>query len=1455
MLGKLAKNLSAWWNNLRASSLAHRASDRSETYPRLYDVRLESRTLLNGDAPFLGDDGILQVASTAAMEDGVADRFVIEQIEVGSGESKVAVYRNGEQVWEGERSRVQGIHVVGSADADTLVIDPALGFPKGVIFEGERETSSSTEANDEIVFRSTQSLIFSSARYEVEGDQLVASFETVDRTRTSITASHIRNAVSEIEVRSMSIALDAESPWTFQEGDQVATSSWNEDGPFLELQRASFRLDISAPTSSLSLEHESQAGESSIQLRMQELDLRTIEQTRMALGIGSRVEISGTIQLSREFELNATHIRLTAATVNQDFMHARANLVASGTLSMSEGSRWHQTEGTTSFRAPVQEIRGELLQDSGGKIVLDSGIQGQTDLFGILRSSNESTGQGGTIEVWGKDIRIHGQALLDVSAERQGGVILLGGDAISDRTLPAVTERIQLDAGARLKADSTQRGDGGSITLWSEKQTILEAGSLLSAKGGRDGGKGGFIETSSRDDLRLQGTVVASSNGGANGMWLIDPMNINVVSSSITDTATTHYVVAQTISNSLDAGTNVTINTSAFGSPGDDLGDVFILASIATTQASSADLIIQADKGVYLAPGVSIAGFNANSIGLVIDAGDIVDLSQGFISNVNYVHVDTPNDFYAGGMSVGNGSRNAGVGLNVTASTIEYIGTINSAGGDIQLTSTSTSASIGIALLGVEALGGSVELAADQDIDLQGGDNSIRSSGGADHFWIHTTTSSTSMGIGNGAGGTMRFDSASIQAIHSDFQDVLIGKTQSGTIEFAGTDNAYYSNVIIDVSSGGDVVIEGEISTTRSGLQGNAITVNGDLAHSTITLAQDLITDGGAIELHANKILIESSGIRRIDSGNNAASAGGTVILDGQIDGVGTQGSRLEIDTRGTVKGGSVQLGEVVATSLGLRTLTIDSYGNGGTSGTVELSSVRLKGANGSSSRFAVNEFASSAVDLVVEGVIDLSESSSLIRGGSVQWGMSRVLPKQSSSSLTIKTNNLNNTSGVDSGDGGDIQFGEIIANGSNYFDSVLIDMNATDSANVDGTLSFGNVSNVDLLIDGDGSLGKSLTILGTVSLAASNDLTIRTNPGASLTLKSSNIQLQDARFTGQSDLTLNTSSNSSGVQRSLEAGDVFLGDVDLTQGTSSITIDTRASLAANDGQTTLDNNRTSATSIRVQGDMFLENTALVIQDDVVMETFGNGSLMHLKKIADGSSAKTLTLYSDGLFDFNADIGLTTTSLAIQIDRNNDQTFSFDPGAILQAASIDLQGSTSRNDTLLVADPITTMSGDAIFRNWSVVDFKSNVTSALGIEISDVSSAVKITGGLTLTATGAINAYSNVTGLQLVGASNSLVKLDANGTNGSIKLGPVTATNSPDLTLEAGSSVTLNSIDLNDGDLIIDFNQSSSTQADVNLVQVQAKSMTIGGNNQTNERVFVAGSIVMSTVPSRLIVS
>ena len=163
-------------------------------------------------------------------------------------------------------------------------------------------------------------------------------------------------------------------------------------------------------------------------------------------------------------------------------------------------------------------------RDGGGIIKIES--RDTTMLAGRAEVTGYSDmARGGRAEILGRRVGLRtGEVNADGGAG--GGTILVGGDYLGKNPTIQNAEATVLAPDASISASATKNGDGGRVILWSDQYT----GSFgnIDAKGGIEGGNGGFVETSSKMNLSIFGFVDVGAPKGSGGAWLLDPADIEI---------------------------------------------------------------------------------------------------------------------------------------------------------------------------------------------------------------------------------------------------------------------------------------------------------------------------------------------------------------------------------------------------------------------------------------------------------------------------------------------------------------------------------------------------------------------------------------------------------------------------------------------------------------------------------------------------------------------------------------------------------------------------------------------------------------------------------------------------------------------------------------------------------------------------------------------------------------
>lgn len=164
---------------------------------------------------------------------------------------------------------------------------------------------------------------------------------------------------------------------------------------------------------------------------------------------------------------------------------------------------------------------GDALKVTAESIVVD----------GRIDSSGWEAGEhGGEVQLFGENILLTDRAAIDVSGWAGGGRVELGidqggnpdGGGIVLASMKPNRSTVYMEAGAAIDADAVRHGDGGTVILFADRTRM--AGSIT-ARGGSDGGDGGFVELSG-DALDYPGSVDTKAPMGSAGTLLLDPLDV-----------------------------------------------------------------------------------------------------------------------------------------------------------------------------------------------------------------------------------------------------------------------------------------------------------------------------------------------------------------------------------------------------------------------------------------------------------------------------------------------------------------------------------------------------------------------------------------------------------------------------------------------------------------------------------------------------------------------------------------------------------------------------------------------------------------------------------------------------------------------------------------------------------------------------------------------------------------
>ncbi|HGJ5396416.1 TPA: filamentous hemagglutinin N-terminal domain-containing protein, partial [Salmonella enterica subsp. enterica serovar Newport] len=537
---------------------------------------------------------------------------------------------------------------------------------------------------------------------------------------------------------------------------------------------------------------------------------------------------------------------LTSVTVNGSIVNALAD--NHGLISATDGQVYLTARGREMLLNTVVNnsgtVEAEGLTARGGIIRLDGGNTGVVRQSGQLLADSE-TGRGGRVTLEGQNIYLAGDSLTSATGKRGGGEVLVGGGwQGKDRQIKNASN-VVMDRSATIDVSASGHGDGGQAVLWSEDYTNFR-GTIL-AKGGRASGNGGQVETSSHNNLQAFGHVDASSPRGHGGNWLLDPTDVTIVgtgsesgiSSSaagsdavFSPTASGAQILNTSIVNQLNAGTNVTVQTSGSDTDGQS-GNITVNADIIKTAGADATLTLKADNNIRTRDttsgqtGALNIGSSSGKLNLNLLAGNTTD--QASVTLGAYTNISlNGGDFYAGAASSKNNislvfSNNGGI----TAGNL----TMDVAGG---------------------LSGYAFSLSSGNNLTING-----------------PVTTNTGWGV------TTNFSA----------ENLLVINAGKGNLSFNATDTSRGgSRVVLSGKKGVDIqTAEGAISVQSSGGASTSAQIISDTGNVSIgaggglTLTNTNVSSGAGISLQAAGA---TTGMLKIQSSSLSTTGGGNITLD-----------------------------------------------------------------------------------------------------------------------------------------------------------------------------------------------------------------------------------------------------------------------------------------------------------------------------------------------------------------------------------------------------------------------------------------------------------------------------------------------------------------------------------------------------------------------------------------------
>jgi len=587
---------------------------------------------------------------------------------------------------------------------------------------------------------------------------------------------------------------------------------------------------------------------------------------------------------------------------------------------------------------------GTTLPTEAGTAIVSGKLDVSTPDFSALPQI------GGEVNVLGDNVVLI-DATINAFGVNGGGTVRIGGEYQGSGIIPNALQTY-VSHNSVINADALINGNGGQVIIWSDETTRFLG--TISARGGLNGGDGGFVEVSGKQGLDFQGVVDLLAPAGNVGTLLLDPTDITISTAADTgsmtfagdifsDTMTTPSILnTTTLENQLALG-NVTVSTAS-GLPNagritvDDPitwssnssltlfadNDINLNANIRYSGTADTALTLQANNNILVNSGVDITANTIGKLDVILNADRDGSGAGAIILNPGSAINSNGGDIIFGGGS--NPLINPAVGTSDQMSLVTTPGVIlneavlNSGIGDISITGKGVDISTSDFALGIFVTNGAIIQSSTGNITLRGTGGMGRNTNHGIVLWEENTKISSVdgtislTGIGQGSGN----ENSGIRI--DDFQPIGMGPvvetTGSGNITFNGTGSSAGTQANDGIVLGeGNIRIrsaDGDINLTGFG-QGSTTQSDGvEIAEGSIVEA---IGTGNIILNGTGGMGTSDNQGVRIWKSSQVRTNSGTVDVIG-ISGMGTDSYGIQLAENG-------ELGQ--ETQTGNLTLTTDS--------------------------------------------------------------------------------------------------------------------------------------------------------------------------------------------------------------------------------------------------------------------------------------------------------------------------------------------------------------------------------------------------------------------------------------------------------------------------------------------------------------------------------------------------
>lgn len=1100
---------------------------------------------------------------------------------------------------------------------------------------------------------------------------------------------------------------------------------------------------------------------------------------------------------------------------------------------------------------------------------------GAADAAGTLQLINAANGNalmGGTIQILSPElVHLATGAQLLASGDAGGGTILVGGDYQGANAAITNAQNTNVSSAVLLEANARVNGNGGKVIVWADNDTYFAG--TLHAKGGEQGGDGGFGETSGKKNLYFRGRADLSARRGRTGTLLLDPQSLTINggtgtsddgnSDGINTSADeggnllTNYTIYEGAIETLGATANVILEASGninfqgtFG--GDGLSVAKSLTIRTRNSAASLDPVVG---------GISLAGWgNTGSFTISAAEGLLIDAGSGYTGlalNAPSIFSNSSTDQLSLVSSSGNiqiraaGSIQLGSGATISAPSGQV--SIESKLSDISLGGISFGgAGISAKAITVQSKGAGSALALDGGVVMNASAGQINLI--ADRLLVDTASSGMVMTASDGINIYPNDLSRTIRLGGNDLTiSPFLGISQAEWSQLRGAststvrvgdNSAYVGNIVIEESGGFNLgfnnaallTIAGSITQT-TGLSANklrmeagSITLGAGGSNNFNQLAATSISGGLSLSTGSSNVFVTTvDGLSGLHSAttlsfNNTNLASTNLYLDG--GNISTQGniSILNFDTLSVYSGaqsidsnsdnlgnsGSINLSGALIQGNAPGVLTLDSSSSNATAGSISLGNVVTNTISQNLGGLIIN---STGFDQANDGNISLP--STVIVGLSGLLTNGRVMLTQDSSITALNNGQVTLQ--------GEVQGNKNFSINADGQVNLQAEMGTgTQIANVD--VISNNVITVSNRIRSGSNIGLTANGAGSINMTSLGEIE-GVGTGAGLTISlfgQGGVQL--SKITANSDYAANVQVGTAGAAISSVTSTL----VNFSGGLGSITLGSSLT-PGNIGTTAIPIKLESAatgTEIYAFGktDLHLVNISsnFLRLEDVQVDPSSSTANLSVRSVGDllvsnvavGSGNANISLQTDNEFSLSGQIAGSGAS-NITLSAGTVMNLGEGSNAIFNANAVYLQGSGTQAIDFVDVLPGTLSAGTLYMLYGEMDAIGPSVTHVVVGRTDQMGGNIRFAGTQNFNPNAGSKNYSFFSGGAISSTTNRSIELDAVG-------------------LSAGGNIALSNVDI----------KAITASTGVNLAAKSSGSIDLRVNDADGVTLTTVGAIL-----------